>query len=94
MILGKQVLLKEDYDNDHEKNSAYVYLKNKIFINTYLIKSGMAVADSTVNHKLNKKFIKLEEQRRKVKAERADFDRPETEVERSSTIKFKKISGG
>lgn len=58
-ILGKQVLLKEDYSNDHEIISAYVYLKNKIFINTYLIKSGMASPEVSVNHKLNKKFMQL-----------------------------------
>jgi endonuclease YncB( thermonuclease family) len=70
-ILGKQVLLKEDGSNDHEKISAYVYLKNKIFINTYLIKSGMASPDLAVNHKLNKKFIKLQEQRGEIKAAKA-----------------------
>ena len=48
-ILGKQVLLKENSSNDHETISAYVYLKNKIFINAYLIKSGMASPDLAVN---------------------------------------------
>jgi DNA modification methylase len=66
-ILGKQVLLKEDGSDDHGITSAYVYLKNKIFINTYLIKSGMASPDLAVNHKLNKKFIQLQEQRVEIK---------------------------
>ena len=70
-ILGKQVLLKENGSNDHETISAYVYLKNKIFINAYLIKSGMASPDLAVNHKLNKKFIKLQEQRGEIKAAKA-----------------------
>jgi hypothetical protein len=70
-ILGKQVLLKENSSNDHETISAYVYLKNKIFINAYLIKSGMASPDLTVNHKLNKKFIELQEQRGEIKAAKA-----------------------
>ena len=70
-ILGKQVLLKENGSNDHEIISAYVYLKNKIFINAYLIKSGMASPDLAVNHKLNKKFIKLQEQRGEIKAAKA-----------------------
>jgi len=70
-ILGKQVLLKENGSNDQEIISAYVYLKNKIFINAYLIKSGMASPDLAVNHKLIKKFIKLQEQRGKIKAAKA-----------------------
>jgi len=39
---------------------AYVYLKNKIFINAYLIKSGIAVADRKANHKHKNKFLELE----------------------------------
>jgi DNA modification methylase len=70
-ILGKQVLLKGNSRNDHETISAYVYLKNKIFINAYLIKSGMASPDLTVKHKLNQKFIKLHEQRGEIKAAKA-----------------------
>ena len=68
-ILGKQVLLKENSSNDQRDDfERYVYLKNKIFINAYLIKSGMASPDLAVNHKLNKKFIKLQEQRGEIKA--------------------------
>src|SRR5665647_1813573 len=70
-ILGKQVLLKENGRDDHEIISAYVYLKNKIFINAHLIKSGMASANLAVNHKLNKKFIKLQEQRGEIEAVKA-----------------------
>ncbi len=46
-VLGKEVFLK--FDNRENKIlyqdtiSAYVYLKNKIFINKYLIKSGIAL---------------------------------------------------
>jgi DNA modification methylase len=67
-ILGKQVLLKENGGNDHEIISAYVYLKNKIFINAYLIKCGLASPDLSVNHKLRDKFIKL-----KMHADEADL---------------------
>jgi hypothetical protein len=73
-ILGKQVLLKENGSNDHDIISAYVYLKNKIFINAYLIKSGMASPDVAVNHKLNKKFIKLQEHRGENEAIKAKTD--------------------
>jgi len=70
-ILGKQVLLKGNSSNDHETISAYIYLKNKIFINAHLIKSGMASSDLAVNHRLNNKFIKLQEQRGEIKAAKA-----------------------
>jgi modification methylase len=70
-VLGKQVLLKENGSDDHEIISAYVYLKNKIFINTCLIKSGMASSDLAVDHKLKKKFTKVQEQRRDIQAAKA-----------------------
>jgi modification methylase len=70
-VLGKQVLLKENCSDDHEIISAYVYLKNKIFINTCLIKSGMASSNLAVDHKLKKKFTKVQEQRREIKAAKA-----------------------
>jgi modification methylase len=70
-VLGKQVLLKENGRDEHEIIAAYVYLKNKIFINTYLIKSGIASPDLSVDHKLNKKFIKLQEQRGETAAAKA-----------------------
>jgi len=39
--------------------SAYIYLKNKIFINAYLIKSGLATPDFQVEHRYAKKFRQL-----------------------------------
>ncbi|MBM4300196.1 MAG: site-specific DNA-methyltransferase [Deltaproteobacteria bacterium] len=58
-ILGKHVLLKDDQVMDNDLISAYVYLKNKIFVNTYLIKVGLGSPDLSVNHRLRDKFIKL-----------------------------------
>ena len=45
-ILGKEVFLKMDGNGIVDKDTvmADVYLKNKIFINKYLIKTGMAVS--------------------------------------------------
>ena len=59
--LGKSIILKYEEENLAKKNiiQAYVYLKNKIFINAYLIKSKLGSADLSVNHKLSNKFIKL-----------------------------------
>jgi DNA modification methylase len=59
-LLGKEVMLK----NTLSKNglsSAYVYLKNKIFINAYLIKSGLASPDYEVEHRYSEKFRRLAE---------------------------------
>ncbi len=61
-VLKKGVFLK--FDNYSPINSetveAYVYLKNKIFINAHLIKSGIATADRLKQYKYKNKFIKLE----------------------------------
>lgn len=61
-VLKKEVFLKFDNQNlpASEPVEAYVYLKNKIFINAYLIKAGIAVADGKANHKYKSKFLKLE----------------------------------
>ena len=64
-ILGKNVFLKffdSKIINENTVN-AYVYLKNKIFVNAYLIKSGLAVPDFSVNHKYKDKFIQLWKER-------------------------------
>jgi DNA modification methylase len=55
-ILGKNVLIKDDQVIDNELISAYVYLKNKIFVNAYLIKVGLSSPDLSVNHRLKDKF--------------------------------------
>ena len=60
-ILGKDIILKFDNNKILNENTAvaYVYLKNKIFINAYLIKSGLAIPDLSINHKYKEKFINL-----------------------------------
>jgi hypothetical protein len=42
-----------------EPIEAYVYLKNRIFVNAYLLKSGLATADAAANHRLKQKFLQL-----------------------------------
>ncbi len=61
-LLKKEVFLRFDNQNlpADEPVEAYVYLKNKIFINAYLIKSGIAMADRKANHKHKSKFLELE----------------------------------
>ncbi len=60
-VLGKEVYLKFDkgYTAENKKVEAYVYLKNRIFINAYLIKSGLAVADREKDYDLKKKFLNI-----------------------------------
>ncbi len=61
-VLKKEVYLKFDknYVADKETVEAYVYLKNKIFINAYLLKSGLATVDMNSDFDLKNKFIKLD----------------------------------
>ena len=63
-ILKKEVYLKFDNGSVLDENtvSAYVYLKNRIFVNAYLIKSGIAKADRTKEYKYKTKFIELEKE--------------------------------
>ncbi len=63
-ILKKKVYLRFDNGSVLDENtvSAYVYLKNRIFVNAYLIKSGMAEADTTRDYKYKTKFIELEKE--------------------------------
>ena len=59
-ILGKNVMIKDEQVMDHNMVSAYVYLKNKIFVNSYLIKVGFGSPDLSIDHRLRDKFITLQ----------------------------------
>jgi len=60
-VLGKNVFLK--FENNEFSNNdtimAYVYLRNKIFINRYLIKSGIGVPDLSSGFRFKNKFLAL-----------------------------------
>jgi DNA modification methylase len=58
-VLGREILLKIEGGQFWPKEtiSGYVYLKNKIFINLYLIKSGLAVPDTSRIHRQMEKFL-------------------------------------
>jgi len=60
-ILKKEIFLRFDNGAVLDENTveAYVYLKNKIFVNAYLIKSGIARADKIREYKYKTKFIEL-----------------------------------
>jgi hypothetical protein len=61
-VLRKKVYLKFDdgYTPKGNHVEAYVYLKNGIFINAYLIKSGLAKVDRSSEFGLKGKFTTLE----------------------------------
>jgi len=63
-LLGKQIYLKFPPGTKLENGSiaTYVYLKNKIFINAYLIQSGMGIPDTSRHHLYEAKFLKLHEE--------------------------------
>ncbi|HLD47682.1 MAG TPA: site-specific DNA-methyltransferase [Desulfobaccales bacterium] len=60
-ILGKQVLIKNDQIMGHNLVSAYVYLKNRIFVNAHLIKVGFGAPDLSIEHRLRDNFIRLQQ---------------------------------
>lgn len=59
-LLGKKIIIKNLIENNNNDIAlAYIYLKNKIFINAYLIKSGLAYPDLSIEHKFANKFVKF-----------------------------------
>ena len=58
---GQQVFLRFDTQKYDASNNllAYVYLKNKTFLNAHLIKNGFASADTSLEYKNKSKFLKL-----------------------------------
>jgi DNA modification methylase len=73
-LLGKTVLLRFDGGDAGDQGTlgrrraeparAYVYLRNRIFVNTYLIKSGLASPDPSERHRLRPKFLEMARQAR------------------------------
>jgi len=61
-ILNKEVFLRFDSKSQVNNNTteAYIFLKNKIFVNAYLVKSGLASADREISHRFKEKFEMLE----------------------------------
>jgi DNA modification methylase len=60
-VLGKEVLLRFDREPvlDQQTVQAYVYLKNKIFINRYMLQAGLAVVDDSASFKMKDSFLNL-----------------------------------
>ncbi len=61
-LLKKKVYIKFDkgYTANDNEVEAYVYLKNKIFVNAYLIKSGFASVNKNSEFDLKERFVKME----------------------------------
>jgi DNA modification methylase len=65
-ILGKSIIVKTpDGAAAADPLPAYVYLKNRIFVNKYLLAAGLAAPDMDAEHKHQRKFIKLWEGRKR-----------------------------
>ena len=68
-VLGKKIILgydagvEADIAEKKEKIEAYVYLANRLFINGYLIKSGLGLPDQEIMHRMQDKFRKWAEER-------------------------------
>ncbi len=62
-LLGKSIIIKTAAPGNGDIIPAYIYLKNKIFINTYLIKSGLGYPDLAVHHKFKEKFLRIWKER-------------------------------
>ncbi|MFP4529022.1 MAG: DNA methyltransferase [Candidatus Kapaibacterium sp.] len=58
---GQRVYIKFDKTKYDEDNNllAYLYLKNKTFINAHLIKHGLALPDKSMDYKYKQKFMEL-----------------------------------
>jgi DNA modification methylase len=59
-LLRKKVFLRDALRDGEGPTAAYVYLKNRIFVNAYLIKSGMATPDGS-RHRHRKRFEAMRE---------------------------------
>jgi endonuclease YncB( thermonuclease family) len=73
-ILGKKVFLRDEQIIGGDLISAYVYLKNRIFVNAHLIKCGWGFPDLSVNHRLHDRFIKLRKNPDEVKEPRLRYE--------------------
>ena len=71
-LLKKSVFVEFEAQNSMRENyvEAYVYTKNKIFVNAHLIKSGLALADRTKEHRFKRRFIQIEEEIQSAKEKR------------------------
>ena len=63
-VLRKEVFLKFDSNSTVNSNfvEAYVYLKNKIFINSYLIKVDIASVEENENYDMKTNFLKIKKE--------------------------------
>jgi modification methylase len=66
-LLGKSVFIRNPNPDGDGAIQGYVYLKNRIFVNGHLIKSGLGSPDPSVDHRLGPRFDRyLEESGHKI----------------------------
>jgi endonuclease YncB( thermonuclease family) len=57
-LLGKNVFIRNGSLAGDGAVLGYVYLKNRIFVNGHLIKSGLGSPDAAVEHRLRQRFTR------------------------------------
>lgn len=65
-VVGKRVILRSEGLPEREGAPirAYLYLRNRLFINRKMVAMGLADADRTVWHRYRERFLKVEAERR------------------------------
>ena len=61
-VLGKKIYIRFDKlfsSKAGDVTPVYIYLKNGIFVNAYLIKSGLAIPDQLTEYAMKQKFLKM-----------------------------------
>lgn len=66
-VRGKMVILRFDdrIGDEGDPVRAYVYLKNRIFINAYMVRCGLATVDGASDFSMRAKFSRLRKERPK-----------------------------
>jgi DNA modification methylase len=62
-VLGKSVFLRHGTLTPDGVLGGYLYLKNRIFINAHLIKSGLGSPDPAADHLLKERFLRYQAER-------------------------------
>jgi DNA modification methylase len=82
-VLNKEVFVRYDSISEIKENivEGYLFLKNKIFVNAYIIKSGLANADITRRYKYRKKFEQFEKEAKNGKRMDTEYGNKQMEAQ-------------
>jgi len=82
-VLNKEVFVRYDSISEIKENivEGYLFLKNKILVNSYIIKSGLANADITRRYKYRKKFEQFEKEAKNGKRMDTEYGNKQMEAQ-------------